>query len=58
MALVSYELYVTITPLSTGEFEWGIGQEVNEEFEFIAGGQEDTIAEASLRVSEEIKRLF
>lgn len=58
VAVEAYELFVTITRFSSGIFEWGIGQEVNGEFEFLAGGQEDTIDEASLRVSENIKTLF
>lgn len=63
MAVQEYELFVTITRQETGIFEWGIGQEVQSsngkfEFEFLAGGQEDTIDEASLRVQEEIRALF
>lgn len=60
---MTYELFVTITEVEPGIVEWGIGQyleteEGEEEFEFLAGGQEETVLEASLRVSEEIKTLF
>lgn len=63
MALESYELNVTITRQKSGIFEWGIVQELiasdkTTEFQFLAGGQEDTIDEAANRVSEEIKTLF
>jgi hypothetical protein len=59
----TYELFVTITRVNPGLFEWGIGQEIesvdgNTDFEFLAGGEEDSLEEASLRVSEEIKALF
>jgi hypothetical protein len=62
MALKTYELFVEITHNGDG-FEWGIGQEfVTElggtEFQFLAGGQEDTIDEAAHRVKEEITALF
>lgn len=61
--LDTYELFVTIARTALGAFEWGIGQELELEtgeikFEFLAGGEEETLEEASLRVSEEIKTLF
>lgn len=63
MAVESYELLVTITRQESGIFEWGIVQEFEIDsgytsFEFLAGGQEDTIDEASHRVREEIRALF
>lgn len=59
----TYELFVTITRVNPDLFEWGIGQEIesvdgNIDFEFLAGGEEESLEEASLRVSEEIKSLF
>lgn len=58
-----YELYVTVTVTEAGDYEWGIGQYLENgddepEFEFLAGGQEDTLEDASSRISEEIKTLF
>lgn len=58
-----YELFVTITKTTRGAYEWGVGQELelengDEEFEFLAGGEEDTLEEASLEVSKVIKTLF
>jgi len=58
MELKTYELSVTITRQESGIFEWGIVQEIDDKFEFLAGGQEDTIDEASHRVREEIRALF
>jgi hypothetical protein len=55
----TYELYVYITKETDNVYTWGIGQELNdEEFEFLAGGEEESIEEASHRISEEIKALF
>jgi hypothetical protein len=55
----TYELFVYITKETEGVYTWGIGQELNdEEFEFLAGGEEETLEEASHRISEEIKTLF
>lgn len=61
--LDTYELFVTITKEAPDAFVWGIGQELELKtgeikFEFLAGGEEETLEEASLRVSEEIKTLF
>lgn len=58
----TYELFVYITK-GDGKYQWGIGQELELEegrtdFEFLAGGEEDEFAEASHRISEEIKVLF
>jgi hypothetical protein len=62
-ALEEYELFVSIRKEAPNAFIWGIGQELELEtgeieFEFLAGGEEETLGEASLRVSEEIKNLF
>lgn len=55
----TYELYVYITKQGENVFAWGIGQELNDEdFEFLAGGEEESLEEASHRISEEIKTLF
>ena len=55
----TYELFVYITKEGENVYSWGIGQELNdEEFEFLAGGEEETLEEASNRISEEIKTLF
>jgi hypothetical protein len=60
--LEKYELFVTITKTEADTYEWGIGQELEiggkPSFEFLAGGEEESLTEASLRVSEEIKTLF
>lgn len=61
--LETYELYVSITKNDDGTYEWGIGQELEfiegePEFQFVAGGEEDTLKEAVARVSEEIQTLF
>lgn len=55
----TYELFVYITKQADNVYAWGIGQELNdEEFEFLAGGEEESLEEASHRISEEIKTLF
>lgn len=55
----TYELFVYITKQADDVYAWGIGQELNdEEFEFLAGGEEESLEEASHRISEEIKTLF
>lgn len=61
--LENYELFVNIERTPEGKYNWGIGQELvldfsSGEFEFLAGGQEDSLEEAAARVSEEIKALF
>ena len=61
--LETYELFVYITKETDNVYTWGIGQELELEegktdFEFLAGGEEDSLEEASHRISEEIKTLF
>jgi hypothetical protein len=61
--LETYEFFVTITRVKPDLYEWGIGQEFRLEeggtgFEFLAGGEEDSIDEAAHRVQEEIRALF